>query len=388
MGKKLTVLAASELILGMEDGDPFTPFHAVKDMFNEADLVFAHLEHMHTKRPMVQGAHVAPPPSFENIEALEYAHFDAVVLAGNPTYMSGAPGVEDTIKWLDDHGIGHVGAGMNIDEARKPLILEREGVKFGFLAVNCLGGETAANLRKPGAAYVDIITYYNAPQFPGARAQGLTFIEPHSLEALKEDIRALRPQCDVLTVVLHKGMGLTDEVILADYEYELPRHCINEGADLIISNHAHLLKAMEFYKGVPIYHCIGNLVTVFPYYVHRMFMQEPQTTLNRSKLRPRSGYNLSWMNLDAPNFPFPDAGRKSMIGKIVVDAETKKIVQVGFHPIYIDRDGHPIPVGKSALGQKVFDYMVKVTEGAYGNAKFKWDGDEVIAYQDGEPLYT
>jgi poly-gamma-glutamate synthesis protein (capsule biosynthesis protein) len=386
MGKKITVLAAGEMILGMEDGDPFSPFDAVKDMFKEADLVFGHLEHMHTERPMLQGKYMAPPPPARNIEGLEYAHFDAVTLAGNPTFMQGAPGVEDTIKWLDDHGIGHVGAGMNIDEARKPLITERGGVKFGFIAVNCLGGTAAAGLNKAGAAYVDVLTYYPPPMFPGATPAALTFLEPWSLKALKEDIRALRPQCDVLIVVLHKGMSLDNEAVLADYEYELPRHCINEGADLIVSNHAHLLKAMEFYKGVPIYHCLGNLVTIFPYQVHSMFKEEPETTLNRSKLRPRSGRSRSWLDLDTPNFPFHPAGRQSMIGKIVVDADTKKIEQVGFHPVYIDRDGHPIPVGKSELGQKVFDYMEKITAGARCNAKYKWDGDEIIAYGDGEPL--
>ena len=379
MGKKLTMLAASEMILSME-GDPCYYFEPVEKLFAEADLVFGHLEAPHTDRPNYQGQYIAPAAPMKNIVGLKYAHFDAVTLAGNPTFSYGEPGVEDTIKWLEENGIGHVGAGMNIDEARRPLILEREGVKFGFLSYDSTAFRSAANPAKAGAAYVDIITYHRSTSFPGGRPTTMTFIEPWSLEAMREDIRALRSKCDILTVVLHKGLGFSSE--LADYEYLLPRHAIDEGADLIVANHSHVLKPVEFYKDVPIYHCLGNLVCVFPWEVHSMFHVQPETTLGKSKVRPRgTGAARAILDPDAPNYPFPS--KEAMIGKIIVDVDEKKIVDARILPLYINNEGQPIVHGRDDKGETVLATMERVTAENGLNGKYKWDGDEIVCYSDG-----
>lgn len=378
MGEYLNVIATSEMILGMER-EPEFYFEPVEPLFRKADLVFGHLETPHTDRPEYQGVFMTPPSPMKNLPGLTYAHFDGITLAGNPIYAYGPPGVEDTVNWLDEHGIAHAGAGMNIDEARKPMILERGGVRFGILSYDSVGQRhAAATSRKPGCAYVDILTHYEPGKFPGAAPKVYTFPEPQSLEAMREDIRALRPRCDVLIVVLHMGMGMQEQV-LADYEYQLPREAINEGADLIITNHAHVLKGMEFYKGVPIYHCLCNLVTVFPWHIHHMFKEEPETTLNKSRIRPRSGYSKSWLDLNTPNYPFPHYSRKSMIAALRVDPSTKKIVRAAFHPVYIDTEGRPILTGRSERGEEIFSYMEKITQGANLNARYVWDGDEIVA---------
>jgi poly-gamma-glutamate synthesis protein (capsule biosynthesis protein) len=372
------IAATSEMILGMER-EPEFYFAPVEPLLREAALVFGHLETPHTDRPEYQGVFMTPPAPMKNLSGLTYAHFDAVTLAGNPIFSYGNPGIEDTVAWLDEHNIAHTGAGMNIDEARVPMILEREGVKFGFLSYDSVGQKhAAATARKAGCAYVDILTHFEPGRFPGAAPSVYTFPEPQSLEAMREDIRALRPQCDILVVVLHMGMGM-QEMVLADYEYQLPREAINEGADLIVTNHAHVLKGMEFYKGVPIYHCLCNLVTVFPWQIHHMFTEEPLTTLNQSRLRPRSGYSKTWLDLNTPNYPFPHASRKSMLGTLRVDAKAKKIVRAGFHPIYIDKEGRPIPVGRSERGEEIFAYMEKITKGAKLNAHYQWDSDVIVA---------
>ena len=391
MGKKLSVLAAGEMILSMAENDerfqdPCFYFEPVKDLFGKSDLVFAHLEAPHTDRPNYQGTYVAKAPPMRNIVAIKYANIDAVTLAGNPTFSYGPPGVEDTIKWLDENGIDHVGAGMNIDEARTPLIMEREGVKFGFLSYDCTAFRAAATPIKAGAAYVDIVTYYRAPSFPGEKAAAtMTFIERWSLEAMREDIRALRPKCDVLIVAIHQGLGHKTE--MADYELELPRHAIEEGADLIVANHSHVVKALEFYKGVPIYHSIGNLACVYPWETHSRYFQDPETTLGKSKLRPRHNGAAAFARMDktAPSYPYPN--RESMIGKLVVDTDTKKIEEVRILPIHVNNHGQSVVRGNDEDGRMVFDTMVRVTAESKLNTRFKWDGDEIVAYQDEEQFY-
>ena len=194
---------------------------------------------------------------------------------------------------------------------------------------------------------------------------------------MREDIRALRSQCDVLITALH--MGLHFEETLHDYEYHIPREAINAGSDLIVVDNAHCLKAMEFYRGVPIYHCLGNLVTVFPWNIHGQYLDEPDTTTSRSRIRPRAGTNKSSLNMDRPNYPFPDHCLNSMIASIHIDADTKKISQVGFIPVKINNEGQPLPVGNDKQGGEVVAHMEKITKNAQLNTKYTWDDNEVIA---------
>jgi len=50
---------------------------------------------------------------------------------------------------------------MNIDEARKPAIIERNGTRIGFLSYNCIGPMGSwATPAKPGCAWVRVITAY------------------------------------------------------------------------------------------------------------------------------------------------------------------------------------------------------------------------------------
>src|SRR5208283_3441555 len=99
------------------------------------------------------------PPS--NMDALASSGFNIITLAGNHIWDMGAPGIEDTIKGLKKLGIAVTGGGMNIDEARKPAIIEKKGTRFGVLSYNCVGtvGQWATKL-KPGCAYVHIISHY------------------------------------------------------------------------------------------------------------------------------------------------------------------------------------------------------------------------------------
>jgi len=365
------------LMFGMPD-EPEMFFDLVAPTLKTADIVIGHLEMPHTTRPAPTSETMLPAPHPDKLRGLIAGNFSAVTLAGNPTFSYGAPGIEDTIEWLDRHGISHVGAGMNIEEAKRPLILERDGTRFGFLSYDLIGSKNnAASYFKPGCAYVDIITHYEPGRFPGSTPQIYTWAEPWSLKAMCEDIQQLRSQCDVLSVALHMGLGM-QEIVLADYESEVSYAAIDAGADIILGSHSHILKGVQFYKGKPIFHCMGNLVTVFPWGDHHMFKEEPETTLNKSRLRGRAGRSRSWMDLDYPLYPFPPQSRKAIIVKFTV--ENKKISRVSYLPVLINKKGQPEVLKQDERGQDVFEYMKMITEKAGLNAKFAWDGDEVVVH--------
>ncbi|MCU0555493.1 MAG: CapA family protein, partial [Syntrophales bacterium] len=86
----------------------------------------------------------------------------------------------ETLKLLDENAIRSVGAGMSPDEARRPLILEVNGVRIGI--VNFSEGEDlTAAVSGPGVSGWDV-------------------------DAVVESVRAIRPGIDIILVICHGGV--------------------------------------------------------------------------------------------------------------------------------------------------------------------------------------
>lgn len=361
----LHLLAVGDMILG-PNAESY--FRHVAPLLNKGDVVIGQLEVPYTRRD--PGA-VELGRDPENLHALVSSNFSAVTLAGNHIQDAGVSGIEDTIGWLDRHNIAFTGAGMNLGEARKPAIVEREGTRFGFLSYNCVGPkESWASSEKPGCAYLHIITHYELEHAtPGGPPTIYTWAEPASLDGMIEDIKALRSICDILVVSLHKGL-VHMPVKLADYEQEISYAAINAGADLVLGHHAHILKGIELYRGKTIFHGLCNMVAYLP------------------SLAPRPGQDArSWArrrreifgfepNPEYPTYPFHPEAIYSIIAKVGI--ENKNISRVSYIPCIVNKEGEPEVVEKGAGGEEVFEYMEKITREAGLNAKYQWQGDEIV----------
>jgi len=149
--------------------------------------------------------------------------------------------------------------GMNLTEARQPAIVERQGLRLGFLSYNCVGPrESWAGRDRAGCAYVHVLTHYELDHAsPGGPPTVYTFAEPKTLECMAADIEALRQRVDVLTVALHKGLGHTPAAV-GMYERQVSKAAIDVGADVVMGHHAYILQGIEVYKDRPIFHGLGN----------------------------------------------------------------------------------------------------------------------------------
>ncbi|MBN1847104.1 MAG: CapA family protein [Deltaproteobacteria bacterium] len=366
--RTLTVLAVGDLILDRPDAESFFEFTA--PTLRSADVVVGQGEVVFTSRGVNTYTEIPAPPSDpKNMSALPFAGFNVITLAGNHVWDSGAPGIEDTIAGLREYGIAVTGAGMNIDEARVPAIIERDGIRFGFLSYNCVGPQSSwATPDKPGCAYVHILTHCEVPNLL-ARPQIYTFAEPHSLKAMVDDIQKLRSQCDVLIVALHKGVGHT-AAELAMYDQQVPYAAIDAGADLILGHHAHILKGIEWYRDKVIFHGLCNFVTVT-----RALWPEEAPSWN---LREHAKRRMERMQLDREylNYPFHPEARQTIIAKCSV--EQGRISCASFLPCLIDKQGRPEILRNDDRGRKVFQYMDKITREAGLNARFEWEDDEIL----------
>jgi poly-gamma-glutamate synthesis protein (capsule biosynthesis protein) len=359
-----------DLILDEPDPDSF--FDEVRGLLGRADAVVGHVEVPHTRRGQPQPFDVPAPPSDPaHLHALARAHVHVATLAGNHIADAGANGIADTIATLRELGIETTGAGMTLEEARRPALVDRGGVRLGVLSYNCVGPrESWASARKPGCAYVHVLTHYELDHAsPGGPPTIYTFPEPGSVEAMTEDVTRLRSDVDVLAVALHKGIGHTPAIV-AMYERELARAAIDAGADIVVGHHAHILRGIEVYKGRPIFHGLGNFVTV----TRALNLEDNPSPERKAWARRRRELFGFDPDPDYPTYPFHPEARNAMIALCTVGSGS---MQAGFVPCWIEPSGRPVPLGRDARGEAVADYVKAITATAGLNGRLEWDGDSV-----------
>ena len=166
----------------------------------------------------------------EVFDIIKFCGFDTVTLANNHLRDYGSEGVTDTIEESQRMGIKTVGAGLNVSEARTPLIFEGYDVKIGIINV-CENESSIATSTTAGANPLDIANLYY-------------------------DIDKLHKQVDKVIVIIHGGRE--------HYQLPTPRmkrdyHLIADfGADVIVNHHQHCFSGYEIYKGKPIFYGLGN----------------------------------------------------------------------------------------------------------------------------------
>ena len=368
--KILTMMAVGDLVLELPQAETYFIYAA--PVLKSADVVVGQGEVVFTDRGFCASTDVtAPACDPKNISALNSAGFNVITLAGNHVWDSGPPGIEDTIAGLESYGIAYTGAGMNIDEARRPALIKRNGTSFGFLAYNCVGPKQSwATAKKSGCAYVNILTHYELDHAtPGGPPAVYTFAEPKSLELMVQDIQKLRPLCDVLVVSLHKGIAHTTSV-LAMYEKDVSYAAIDAGADLILGHHAHILRGIEQYQGKTIFHGLCNFVAVT-----KALAVDNTRDFQEWAIRRRELFGFE-PDPEYPTYPFHPEAKHTIIAKCTIS--DGKISRVSYLPCFVNKEGQPEILENDERGRKVFDYMEMITRAAGLNARYEWDGNEVV----------
>jgi poly-gamma-glutamate synthesis protein (capsule biosynthesis protein) len=246
---------------------PETAFEKVQPLLDRADVLFGHFETTLAGTPsdnddmpdlpFKRGWRHSKP---ENAKAWKTAGFDAVGVASN---VSGS--IDSTllvVQELDALGIPHAGVGANFVEARKPAIVEKNGVRFGFLSYTSVfySQFVPALGKRPGAATVkaamSIVPSWRSEEMPGAVPAVKTWLDENEKALMLEDIAKLRPQVDY--VVLSNHWGVSSDERVQDYQCEFAHAAIDAGADVIMGHHPHRPQGIEIYKGKAVYYSLGN----------------------------------------------------------------------------------------------------------------------------------
>jgi len=172
----------------------------------------------------------------DNVQALVEASIDVVSLANNHAGDFGDEGLLETLEILDRAGIKYVGAEKNIDKARKPVILEKYGIKIGIIGLTDNEPDWLAHSNKPGTNYFKV----------------------GDLKTVKKSIELVRDKVDVVVASLHWGPNKrirpTQEFI--DFAHAM----IDAGVDVIHGHSAHITQGIEVYRGKLIMYDTGDFI--------------------------------------------------------------------------------------------------------------------------------
>jgi poly-gamma-glutamate capsule biosynthesis protein CapA/YwtB (metallophosphatase superfamily) len=360
--------------VGPDRDDPKSIFLHVSDLLKTGDMVFCQLEPplSHTTRPELLAKKISNDSRLV-AAALKASGIDIYSFASNHCMEKGEASFLETIDCLKREGVHVIGVGNNIEEARRPAIIECKGKRIAFLAYNSVGiPATWAQANKPGCAPLRAFAFFEPVEAlqPGTPAKPRTFPYRDDLSAMLADVRNAKSQADVVVVSMHSGVHMTP-VVVAEYQVDIAHAAVDAGADLILQHHAHILKGIEVYRGKVIFYGLGNFA-IEVHFMNRAWAEIPAVKEQRNALNP--DWNPPYA--DYPSFPFPPDSRKTLVVKYVMSG--KSISRVSFLPVYINGRSQPeILKPDNSRFREVIDYVEKITQEAGFNTSFKLDGAEV-----------
>ena len=218
----------------------------VSEAWSGADLLIGNLE-----CPCVVEAKPIGSPRPElifqapasRLAELAAAGFSAVTIANNHILNCGPTGLMETIKGLDKAKLYHAGAGMNLAEAVQPAFIPVRGITIGLVAF-CYGPQ--AGRSTPGVA-------------------------PYDFRIMRDALNSARAGADFVIVALHDGLEYSD--VPPSETRARFRFLAENGADLVIGHHPHVLQGLEWIGNVPVAYSLGNFLfhSSLPHVTERSF---------------------------------------------------------------------------------------------------------------------
>ena len=370
--KQFLLLATGDVGVERENYDGI--FDDVREELAQADLLFGQLEMPISDRgtPHPQSSlpgRVSPPSA----DAVKRAGYDVMSFAGNHTMDYGTDAFADTLAACRRVGIELVGAGNNISEARRPVIRTLpDGTRIGFLAYSCITPEGYwADELRCGFAPLRGITVSVPVEHdqPETAVQVWSFPRPDDLDAALADLRALRPQVDLLVLSLHWGVHFTPAAI-GYYQKYIRHFAVDAGVDLILGHHAHIMKPIEVYRGVPVIYCMPNFALEGPQKFSPVPLHQRAFHKNIAARNPDTA-------ADGGKKQMPTDSHKSFFIKCVI--EDKKIREVYAVPCQLDEeDFHPVRVHEGdPRFTGIYEYLQSITAQVGFDTRYRIEGDAI-----------
>ena len=209
----------------------------ILDFLNSADHVIpnvegpiANAEQNTTQSGVQQLLHTIDPKA---VKVLKKMNADIWNICNNHIMDAGPYGIESTLNMAKELGVQTIGAGMNIKEARKPVIIDEAG------GIGLFGGGYQRACRK---ADIDK---------PGCYSWS-------DLDAIQDTINEIKSKCRWCIVVAHAGEEFTP--LPSPYTRERYHKYLEMGADIVVGHHPHVPMNYETVGDKIIFYSLGNFI--------------------------------------------------------------------------------------------------------------------------------
>lgn len=225
----ITISAAGDCTLGTDEGfnykrsfkgkydavqDPAHFFQNVQPVFAQDDLTIVNMEGTLTEETTREPKQFAFKGDAEYAKILTSGAVEAANLANNHSFDYGKKSYEDTIAALEAEGISSFGY-------ERTAVMDIKGVKVGLAGV------------------YELAEHINCKQ------------------DMLDNIASLKEQgAQIIIVSFHWGQE--KENVPSDVQVELAHTAIDNGADLVLGHHPHVLQGIGEYKDKNIVYSLGN----------------------------------------------------------------------------------------------------------------------------------
>ncbi len=206
-------------VVSLQHNELTWPLQKIRNFLVDQDIVLINLENPFADpcRKETRSMVFCAPP--EAVAALTYAGIDVANTANNHVLDHGIEGEKLTFQTLEM-------AGIQASDEEHLAVIEKEGVKFGFIGFNRV---------KQNAEY-QILT------------------EQEILDRIEESAELV----DVLVVSFHWGIEYRTRP--NEEQVRLGQAAIDHGARIVVGNHPHVIQPIVEYKGGVVIYALGNTV--------------------------------------------------------------------------------------------------------------------------------
>lgn len=209
-------------------------FQNAPAIFRDTDLICANLEAAVTSEKTSLNKTFRFNSPLNIGEILAKNKISLVSIANNHSVDYGKTGLRDTVANLTKTGVTPFGYGNNAGEALAPKIIELHGTKIAYIGAVCF----------PLEGYVYLPDSFDVGRWDA--------------QLIGSQIKTAKQKADIVVVSLHWGIEFSHYP--TSTQIQMAHFCIDQGADLVVGQHPHVLQGMEIYRGKPIAYSLGNFI--------------------------------------------------------------------------------------------------------------------------------
>jgi poly-gamma-glutamate synthesis protein (capsule biosynthesis protein) len=348
------------------------------------------------------------------LDELKWGGFNLFGTANNHAYDFGEGGLMSTIRAFEHAGLTHAGTGENLARARAPGYLDTAKGRVALISTSSTfsvmspASEQRTDMKgRPGLNPLHFRTTYIVDQPTidtlrklarsggegggggGAgdqvRFNGSTFRlgnnpgtvltepDPKDMQAIAASVKEARREADWVVVSIHAHEAANgDREIPAEFLPVFARAMIDAGADLFVGHGPHVLRAIEIYKGKPIFYSMGNFI-----FQNETLAFQPQENYDSVGLglnsTPADFYDARSKN-DTVSFPADSEYWESMVAEAVFNSR-RELQQIDIFPITLGYKqsrtvrGRPMPASPQDA-QKIVDRLAKLSKAVGTTVEF------------------